>query len=112
YEAGAVSYIVKPRVPEILQPKLSVFVELYNKNAVLIREIAERTRAEEHLRKSEENLRALAAHLQSVREEEWTRIAREIHDELGQSLTGLNMDLTWVAHGLTGAQRVLAQKTK
>jgi signal transduction histidine kinase len=112
YEAGAVDYIVKPPVPEILQSKLSVFVELYNKNAVLIREIAERKRAEEHLRKSEENLRALAAHLQSVREEEWVRIAREIHDELGQSLTGLKMDLTWVANRLPGDQRGLAEKTK
>ncbi len=112
YEAGAVDYIVKPLVPEILKSKLSVFVELYNKNAVLIREIAERKRAEEHLRKSEENLRALAAHLQSVREEEGTRIAREIHDELGQSLTGLKMDLTWVANRLRGDQRVLAEKAK
>jgi len=112
YEAGAVDYIVKPLVPEILKSKLAVFVELYNKNAVLIREIAERKRAEEHLRKSEENLRALAAHLQSVREEEWTRIAREIHDELGQSLTGLKMDLTWVANRLPGDQRALAEKTK
>src|SRR6266850_3251138 len=92
--------------------KKSVFVELYNKNAVLVREIAERRRAEEHLRKSEENLRALAGHLQSVREEEWTRIAREIHDELGQSLTGLKMDLTWVVNRLPGDQRVLAERMK
>jgi signal transduction histidine kinase len=87
-------------------------VELYNKNAVLVREIAERRRVEEHLRKSEENLHALAAHLQSVREEEWTRIAREIHDELGQSLTGLKMDLIWVANRLPGDQRVLSEKAK
>jgi len=112
YEAGAVDYIVKPLVPEILKSKISVFVELYNKNAVLIREVAERTRIEEHLRKSEENLRALAAHLQSVREEEGTRIAREIHDELGQALTGLKMDLTWVANRLPGDQRALAERTQ
>src|SRR5467141_2710823 len=112
YEAGAVDYIVKPLVPEILKSKISVFVELYIKNAVLIREIADRKLAEEHLRKSEENLRALAAHLQSVREEEWTRIAREIHDELGQSLTGLKMDLTWLANRLPGDQRVLAERMK
>jgi len=112
YEAGAVDYIVKPLVPEILKSKISVFVELYIKNAVLIREIADRKLAEEHLRKSEENLRALAAHLQSVREEEWTRIAREIHDELGQSLTGLKMDLTWVVNRLPGDQRVLAERMK
>ena len=112
YEAGGVDYIVKPLVPEILKSKVSVFVELYNKNAVLIQEIAERKRAEDHLRKSEENLRALAAHLLSVREEEWTRIAREIHDELGQALTGLKMDLKWVADRLPEDQRVLVEKAK
>src|SRR5438477_6308978 len=45
YEAGAVDYIVKPLVPEILKSKISVFVDLYIKNAVLMRQIAERTRA-------------------------------------------------------------------
>jgi len=50
----------------------------------------------EELRDSQAQLRALAAHLQSVREEERKRISREIHDELGQSLTGLKMDLAWI----------------
>lgn len=112
YEAGAVDYIVKPLVPEILKSKIAVFVELYNKNAVLSLEIAQRKKFEEHLKKSEEELRTLAVHLQSVREEEWTRIAREIHDELGQTLTGLKMDLTWLAKRLPGNQRALAGKTK
>lgn len=58
--------------------------------------ITERKRAEEKLKRSHEQLRALSAHLQSVREEERTRIAREIHDELGQSLTGLKMDVSWL----------------
>src|SRR5262249_51498910 len=96
YEAGAVDYMVKPIVPEVLKLKVSVFVELYSKN--------------DALRKSEENLRALAARLQSVREEEWTRIAREIHDELGQALTGLKMDLTWVAKKLAPDQKALVAK--
>ena len=112
YEAGAVDYIVKPIVPEVLKFKISVFVELYNKNLALTREIAERRRAEEHLRNSEENLRALAGRLQSVREQESTRIAREIHDELGQALTGLKMDLTWVAKRLAPEQKALAAKTE
>ena len=58
-----------------------------------VRDITERRRAEKQLRDSREQLRALAAYLQSVREEERTRIAREVHDELGQGLTGLKMDL-------------------
>jgi signal transduction histidine kinase len=110
YEAGAVDYMVKPIVPEVLRFKISIFVDLYNKNLALTREIAERRRAEEHVRNSEENLRALAARLQSVREEEWTRIAREIHDELGQALTGLKMDLTWVAKKLSPEQKALTAK--
>ena len=47
------------------------------------------------LNRSNEQLRNLAAHLQSIREEERTRIAREIHDELGQTLSALNMELNW-----------------
>ena len=56
-------------------------------------DITERKLAEEALKTSYDQLRALSARLQSVREEEATRIAREIHDELGQRLTGLKMDL-------------------
>jgi signal transduction histidine kinase len=54
----------------------------------------ERTRAEEELRRSREELRTLAARLQAVREEERARLAREIHDELSGSLTALKMDLS------------------
>jgi len=60
---------------------------------MLSAELAERALTEQRLRTSEENLRALAAHLQSVREEERIHIAREIHDELGQALTGLKYDI-------------------
>ncbi len=54
-------------------------------------------RAEQELRASSEQSRNLAARLLSVREEERTRIAREIHDELGQSLTAVKIDLAWMA---------------
>jgi PAS domain S-box-containing protein len=56
-------------------------------------DIDDRKQAERLLRDSYAQLRALSARLQSVREEEATRIAREIHDDLGQKMTGLKMDL-------------------
>jgi len=55
--------------------------------------VVRRKRAEDALRSSEQQLRALAVRLRSAREEEGTRIAREIHDELGSALTGLRWDL-------------------
>lgn len=59
-------------------------------------DVTERQRSERQLRESGEQLRALAVRLQSVREEERTRLSREIHDELGQIMTGLKMDLAWI----------------
>ncbi len=59
-------------------------------------------------RELEEELRALSAHVESAREEERTGIAREIHDELGQALTALKMDLAWIgrrAAGTSGLSR-------
>lgn len=55
--------------------------------------VVRRKHAEDALRSSEQQLRALAVRLRSAREEEGTRIAREIHDELGGALTGLKWDL-------------------
>lgn len=96
YEVGAVDYLLKPVVPEVLRSKISVFIDLYRYNAALTREIAERKVIEEDLRRAEERLRAFTAHIESVREDERTRLAREVHDELGQALTGLKMDLSWL----------------
>jgi PAS domain S-box-containing protein len=58
-----------------------------------VQDIAERKAAEENLKATSKQLRALSARLQSAREEEGTRIAREIHDELGSALTSLKWDL-------------------
>lgn len=75
------------------------------------KERRERQQAEEKLRSSHEQLRALTNHLHSVREEERTRIARQVHDELGQALTGLKLDLSWLSGKLRGA-RGLQRKIK
>jgi PAS domain S-box-containing protein len=60
-------------------------------------DLSEIKRAEQELRASSEQLRNLAARLLSVREEERARISREVHDELGQSLTAVKINLAWLA---------------
>ena len=61
-----------------------------------IRDITERKQAEEAIKRNEEHLRNLTAYIQKVSEIERTNIAREIHDELGQALTVLKIDLSWL----------------
>jgi two-component system, NarL family, sensor histidine kinase UhpB len=55
--------------------------------------ITDRKKAEDDLRQSNRELHELSLHLQNIREEERIQIARDIHDELGQQLTGLKMDV-------------------
>lgn len=59
-------------------------------------DISERVKAQEEIKQSSEQLRQLIAHQQIIREEERKRIAREIHDELGQQLTAVKMDVAWI----------------
>jgi PAS domain S-box-containing protein len=63
---------------------------------ILVNDITERRKAEDLLKKSFEDIRRLASHLEQIREEERMHIAREIHDELGQQLTVLKMDIAWL----------------
>ena len=59
-------------------------------------DITERLHAEERMRQSAAELRALSERLRVVREEERTRMARDVHDEVGQALTALRMDVAWL----------------
>lgn len=68
--------------------------------AALQREIQQRRIAEEDLNTSYRDLRDLAHHLQSIQEEERGRIAAQIHDELGQVLTALKIDIAWIRQSL------------
>ncbi len=115
YQKGAVDYLFVPVIPQILQTKVSVFVELAKRNLQLqnktqelaelnhtlqvqrmrdLQHIAERQTAEEALRQSREELRMLASHQEQIKEDERKRIAREIHDELGQNLLALRIDIS------------------
>ena len=84
----------------------------------IARDITERKQAEEKLKTSQERIRQLAQHLETVREEEHTRFADELHDELGQILTAIKIDLATVAaecpaevrlkEKIDGAQKLLS----
>ena len=81
-------------------------------STLVIREISDQKRSEQALRASGEQLRDFAARVDIVREEERSRIARELHDELGQALTILKLDLSWVHGKLGGPGASLRKKMK
>lgn len=68
--------------------------------------------AEEKLKNSRDQLRALAARLQSIRENERAVIAREIHDEFGQALTSLQLGLSWIARKVTPQRQPVQAKIR
>ena len=103
-KSGATDYVLKTR--------LSRLTPAVNRALREAEQRVQHRRAEEQLRQSHEQLRALSVYLQSVREEERTRIAREVHDELGQALTGCKLDLSWIASKLPRDQAPLIEKAR
>ncbi|MBI3146286.1 MAG: response regulator [Pseudogulbenkiania sp.] len=87
YTSGAVDYIFSPIVPEVLRAKIRVFVDLFYLQRKL-------TLQAEELQQSKRLLRELASYQEQIKEEERKRIAREIHDQLGQSLLALRIDVS------------------
>lgn len=73
-------------------------------------DISQRKQAERDLLESRRQLRELSSYLQTVREEERTRIARELHDELGQMLTGVKLDAMWLTTHMSSEQPGIAGK--
>ena len=71
-------------------------------------ESGKRKRAEEELKNALKNIRNLTAKMELIREEERTQMARQIHDELGQLLTGFKLDLSWLAKN----QKAILEKSK
>lgn len=77
---------------------------------VILRDVTERVRAGDALRSSQEELRKFAAVANSIREQEKSRVARELHDELAQALTALKMDVAWLSERLPAGQQKLEDK--
>jgi len=99
----AVGY-VEERPPDKEGPFLAEERNLIESLADMLGTHLERKRAEEQIRETSEQLRALMASLRSAKEEEGVRIAREIHDELGSALTGLRWDLEEIAKAVSRAE--------
>lgn len=70
-------------------------------NELLRKQIAERRQMEADLQDSHERLRHLSIHLQKIRENERTSLSRELHDEFGQTLTGMKLDVSWIKRRLS-----------
>ena len=101
---GATDYVLKTRLARLGPAVQRALRETADRR--------ERQSAEDKLRRSLDQLRALTSYLQYVREEERTRIAREVHDELGQALTGLKLDMSWLAARLARNARPVQEKVK
>ena len=80
-----------------VKERTAQFVEA---NTSLKQEMAKRTIIGDELKESQERLRNLTTHLQKIREQERTSLSRELHDELGQTLTGMKMDMRWIERRL------------
>jgi len=94
-----------------VRDELSHLAEVFDNMAASLQErIAREAQVMASLERSREQLRKLAAYQQEVREQERIRIAREIHDQLGQSLTILSMDLTWIKKHLSTRQPEIDEK--
>jgi PAS domain S-box-containing protein len=78
----------------------------------MLQDVTEKNVSRELLQKSYNDIRQLASNLQSIREDERTSIAREIHDELGQQLTGLKMDIYWLSRKINTADKAITNKLK
>jgi PAS domain S-box-containing protein len=79
---------------------------------VLCNDVTEKLKTEENLKRSYQEIRQLASNIEKIREEEKIKIAREIHDELGQQLTGLKMDVAWLSKKLDAKDTILLDKTR
>jgi PAS domain S-box-containing protein len=77
----------------------------------IVEDITDRKRSQEELQHSFEQLRALTARLQVIREEERKSVAREIHDELGQALTAIKIDLASLMRQLSVDQPQQRKRT-
>jgi signal transduction histidine kinase len=111
-EEVAIETLKKGATDYVLKHRLARLVPAVNRALREARQRAEARRTQERLRESHEQLRTLSVYLQHVREEERIRISREVHDELGQALTGLKLQLIWLISRLPSNLRAVRDKAQ
>ncbi len=105
---GADDYILKDRMAR-LPAAIEAAIE---RRTAELSILSERERSEKEILEINEQLRELTNHIQNIREEESTRIAREIHDQLGQQLTVIKMDASWILKKSGETDPAIAEKSK
>ncbi len=96
----------------LVAPRMLITTDGKTQFIAIVQDITERKQAEERLIESERQLRSLAAHLASAREETMIAISQDLHDELGQILTGLKMDAAWLNGKIPNEQQPLKEKAE
>lgn len=100
YKAGAVDYLIKPLNELILTSKIRVFLELFWQKQRVIENTQMLIASELELKKAKDQLEQMNEYLIKAVEEEKSSISLQVHDELGQAMTALKMDLNWVKQNL------------
>lgn len=105
---------VKKNGEIIIVEVMAHFIEYNNHEArmVILNDVTEKIEAEKALQQSHEDLRELASHLQNIREDERASMAREVHDVLGQQVTCIKMDISWLNKQLATDDPKIKQKLK
>ncbi len=96
YEAGAVDYMIKPLNKKILISKVITLLLFFNQKQRVVKSYEELKRSELIIQQGKEKMQLLNRHIINAREDERSAISLMIHDELGQSLTALKIDLSWM----------------
>lgn len=93
--AGGMPFPIEGSITDAFQDGVTLYT-------IILRDVSERQRVQQKLARSHDQLRQLSAALQTIREEERTHISRELHDDLGQLLASLRMDLTLLRQTCAG----------
>lgn len=107
YRAGAVDYIIKPVNELIMTSKIKVFLELYWQKRRVIENTEKLRASETELLMAKKQLEQVNEYLIKAIEEERTAISLQVHDELGQAMTALKMDLSWLRQNLDKSEATL-----